>query len=131
MVDAAVWSRRPRTAVALLAAAVQQRLSTAARLRAELDVTGQVRHRRLLQACLIDIEGGSQALSEIDFVQLCRRAKLPPPTRQVKRRDRHGRVRYLDACWVLPDGRVITVEVDGAIHLMVQSYWDDMFSRVL
>lgn len=126
LVDAAVWSPSPRTACAILAAGVQQRLSTAARLRAELSGAGQVRHRKLLLAVLTDIEGGAQSLSEIDFGRLCRRYGLPPPIRQAVRTDRQGRRRYLDATFRAEDGRVVGAEVDGAIHLLAQTYWSDM-----
>lgn len=112
IVDAAAWSPNARRACAILAAAVQQRLTTATRLRAEQDIAGHVRHCRITHAVLGDIEGGAQALSEIDFVALCRRHRLPEPTLQVIRLDGHGRRRYLDAEF---DG--FSVEVDGAIHL--------------
>jgi len=126
-IDAGRWSGDPRAACGLLAAVVQQRLSTADRLRRELLAAGRIRHRRLLLTVLGDIEGGAHALSEIDFVVLCRRAGLPPPGQQVVRTDRSGRRRYLDARWQLPDGRTITVEIDGALHLAVLTYWDDMY----
>jgi len=125
-VDAAVRMRSARWAAGLLAAVVQQRLATADELAQELRAAGRVRHRRVLGAALADIVGGSQALSEIDFIGLCRRAGLPEPLRQSKRRDRDGRIRYLDAEWILPDGRRVVAEVDGALHLRVDRWWADM-----
>lgn len=125
-IEAASAAPQPRVACALLAAVVQQRLTTAGRLRAALLAAPRARYRRLLLAVLADIEGGAQALSEIDLGTLCRRAGLPAPTRQAVRRDRHGKRRYLDAFWKLADGRTLVVEIDGAVHLLIGTYWDDM-----
>ena len=81
---------------------------------------------RLIAKTLDDIEGGSHALSEIDFAALCRRFGLPRPIRQAKRRDTSGRTRYLDAWFRRADGRVVHVEIDGAVHLSPLNWWDDM-----
>jgi hypothetical protein len=126
LVDAAMWSPCPRLACAVLAAAVQQRLTTATRLRAELLRAGAVRLRRILLLVLGDIEGGAHSLSEIDFGSLCRCAGLPDPVRQEIRLDRNGGRRYLDAVLRRPDGTTFAVEVDGAVHLLAGTYWDDM-----
>jgi hypothetical protein len=125
LIDAAVWSARPRTACGVLAAGVQQRLTTPDKLLAELAKAGAVRHRRLLAAALADIEGGAQAVSEIDFLRFCRRNGLPRPELQV-RVDAGGRRRYLDATFRGRSGQPVRVEIDGALHLVVQTYWDDM-----
>ena len=50
----------------------------------------RTRHRRALTLAIADIEGGSQALSEIDFVRLCRRHRLPQPLQQRLRREPGG-----------------------------------------
>jgi hypothetical protein len=120
-----VWSRSPRTACGALAAGVQQRLTTAERLRSALEPAGRVQHRKLLLAVLADIEGGAQAVSELDFLRFCRRHGLPRPQLQV-RVDTGGRRRYLDATFVRKDGRLVGVEIDGAAHLVVATYWQDM-----
>jgi hypothetical protein len=125
LVDGAAWSTSPRTAAGMLAAGVQQRLTTAQRLRDELEGAGRVRHRRLMQSILVDIEGGAQALSEADFLRFCRRHGFPRPVLQV-RVDTNGRRRYLDATFKRHDGRLIGVEIDGAAHLVVTTYWHDM-----
>jgi len=125
LVDAACWSRRPRSACGVLAAGVQQNLTVATRLMAELELAGKVRFHRLLRRVLADIDGGAQAVSEIDFIRFCARNGLPKPTRQVVRRDANGKRRYLDAVLVGPAGEV-RVEIDGALHLVVQTYWADM-----
>lgn len=127
LVDAAVWSTRPRPACGILAAGVQQRLTTVDRLQDELERAGQVRFKRLLRSALVDIGGGAQAVSEIDFGRFCRRNGLPAPVRQVVRTDRNGRRRYIDATLVGPSGRRVRVEIDGALHLVVETYWDDMY----
>lgn len=115
----------PRPACGLLAAGVQQRLVSAAELAESLDRADRVRHRRLLRSAVADIAQGAEALSEIDFVRLCRRFGLPAPDQQVIRRERGGRRRYLDATWRRPDGRLVVVEVDGALHLDQRRWWDD------
>jgi hypothetical protein len=115
----------PRPACGILAAAVQQQLMSAAELTKALDAAPRVRHRAALVTAVADIAGGSQALSEIDFVRLCRRNGLPEPIRQQVRRDSSGRRRYLDASWRRSDGRLVVAEVDGAIHLCAQRWWDD------
>lgn len=126
LVDAAVWSRSPRTACGILAAGVQQRLTQPERLIAELERAGAVRHRRVLAAALVDIAGGAHAVSELDFLRFCRRHGLPRPVLQRVRVDSSGRRRYLDATLRRADGRLIHVEVDGALHLVAQTYWADM-----
>jgi hypothetical protein len=119
----------PRPACGILAAAVQQGLVTPESLWRALESATRLRHRAVLRSAVQDIEGGSQALSEIDFVRLCRRAGLPPPVQQKLRVDGSGRRRYLDASWQLPDGRLLVVEVDGAIHLSTRHWWDDQLRQ--
>ncbi|MGH8861798.1 MAG: hypothetical protein ACRDVG_11290 [Jatrophihabitantaceae bacterium] len=119
----------PRPGCGLLAAAVQQRLVSPARLAVALDDAARVRHRHLLRAAVDDIAQGSQALSEIDFVRLCRRHRLPAPDQQTVRRDRGGRRRFIDATWRRRDGRLVVVEVDGAVHLSPRRWWDDQLRQ--
>jgi hypothetical protein len=126
LVDGASWAATPRAACGLLAAGVQQRLTVADRLLAELETAGAIRYRRLLRSALIDIAGGAQAVSEIDFLRFCRRNGFPRPLLQVARRDSAGRRRYLDATLKGPTGKIVRVEIDGALHLVVRRYWDDM-----
>ena len=125
VVDAASWKPHPRLACAVLAAAVQQRIVTAPQLREQIIAAGRIRHRRAMLMSLDDIEGGSHAMSEIDLVRLCGKAGLPSPERQAVRVDSSGRSRYLDGRIVRPDGRVILIEVDGAMHLNVVRWWED------
>ena len=125
VIDAAAWSTRPRTACGIVAASVQQRLARVPELSAALDAAGKVRHRRILEAALRDIEGGAHAVSEMDFLRFCRRHRFPRPRLQV-RVDGGQRRRYLDAVFIRPDGREIGVEIDGGLHLVVATYWQDM-----
>ncbi|MQA76941.1 MAG: hypothetical protein GEV10_00425 [Streptosporangiales bacterium] len=126
VIDAAVWTRRPRSACGLVAAAVQQGVCLPEVLTNELELAGKVRHHRLLRSALVDIGGGAQALSEIDFGRLCARFGLPAPERQVVRLDASGRRRYLDAVLRTSTGRSVVIEIDGAVHLLPERYWDDM-----
>jgi hypothetical protein len=123
---AASWMSNPRSSAGLLAAVVQQRLSTAPRLLEELQWAGRIRHRRLMRFTLQDIDGGAQALTEIDFGRMCRRHGFHITARQVVRLDGKGRRRYLDGVVSCADGKEVAFEVDGAPHLEVLSYWDDM-----
>jgi hypothetical protein len=125
-IDCGAWSPTDRAACGLLAAVVQQRLTTGDRLLAGLDTVGQVRRLRLMRAAVADIGGGAQALSEMDFARLCRRYRLPEPARQAVRRDSRGRRRYLDVEWHLPGRRPLAVEVDGVGHMEVERWYDDL-----
>ncbi len=119
----------PRPGCGMLAACVQQRLLSADDLAEAIRLAPRVRHRFLLRLAVADIAGGSEALSEIDFVQLCRRNGLPTPQRQEVRREPSGRRRYLDATWRRRDGRLVVVEVDGALHLAPRRWWDDQLRQ--
>ncbi len=120
---------RPRPACGLLAAGVQQRLVTADQLSWALAAAPRLRHRALLVAAAHDIGQGAHALSEIDFVRLCRRFGLPRPVQQTVRVEASGKRRYLDAEWARDDGRRVAVEVDGAIHLVVQRWVSDQLRQ--
>lgn len=118
-----------RPGCGLLAASVQQRRATAADLAEAIERAPRTRHRALLRLAVADIAGGSEALSEIDFVRLCRRHRLPEPSRQAVRCEPSGRRRYLDASWRRSDGRLVVVEVDGALHLAPRRWWDDQLRQ--
>ena len=120
---------RPRPAIGILAAAVQQRLVRPSDLRSALESAPRLRHRHALLAGVGDIEMGAQALSEIDFARLCRRHGLPTPMRQAVRPDRFGRRRCLDAEWITRTGRRLVAEVDGALHLVATTWWDDQLRQ--
>ena len=120
---------RPRPAIGILAAAVQQRLARPADLRDAIENAPRLRHRHALLLAVADIEMGAEALSEIDFARLCRRHGLPAPERQVVRPDRFGRRRYLDAEWITRTGRRLVAELDGALHLIATTWWADQIRQ--
>ena len=120
------YERSSRTAVGLLAAVVQQRLTTADRLLFELEQLRPLRRAKTFRSALVDIGGGAQSLAEIDMARLCRRAGLMPPRRQRARRDATGRLRFTDCEWDLPDGTVLVLEIDGSFHMQVEHWEDDL-----
>ncbi|SIN40133.1 endonuclease domain-containing protein [Micromonospora cremea] len=123
LADAAGWAAGVDEAQALLAAGCQQRRVLPEELDAVLDVLPRAPRRRLIRQTVGDIAGSAQALSEIDFVRLCRRYRLPPPDLQKHRVDAAGRSRWLDAYW--QEWRV-QVEIDGAHHMDVRQWAADM-----
>jgi hypothetical protein len=123
LVDAAAWARSDGEARVALAAGCQQRRVTPGELREVAAALPKVRRRRLILETVADIEGGAHALSEIDFLRLCRRYGLPRPGLQERRRDADGRVRYLDAYW---KEWGLHAEVDGAHHMDVRQWAADM-----
>ena len=125
LVDAAAWMPTDRGAMAVLAAGVQQGLARVGDLRLVTDRLETVRRRKLIVDVLGDIDGGAQAISELDFLRLVVRPfGLPEPSRQSARRDRQGRRRWIDASW---DDRKVAVEIDGAHHTEDPlQRWDDM-----
>ncbi|QWZ06527.1 endonuclease domain-containing protein [Nocardioides panacis] len=122
----AAYTRSERTAAGVLAAAVQQRLTTPAALDVWLPRMRPLRRSKMFAALLVDLVGGAQSVAEVDVGRLCRRGGLVPPTRQVLRPDRQGRRRYTDCEWALPDGRTVVLEVDGGLHMEAESWWHDM-----
>ena len=95
---------------------VQQRLTTPHALEVWLDRLAPLRRSRELRALLVDVSGGAHSMAEVDLRRACRTYGVQPPRSQRTRTDRRGRTRYTDAEWLLPDGRVLVLEVDGAFH---------------
>ena len=124
IVDAASWADTDNDARAILAGAVQQRLVRVRDLQSINDRVPNRRRRRLIRVTLLDIDGGSHSLPEVEFLRLCRRYGLPTPTRQVVRTDARGRRRWLDVFW---DDYGLVVEIDGMFHMSPQSWWADMW----
>lgn len=129
LVLAAASFEASRPGCGILAASVQQRLCRPADLLSALHACPRARHRAALIQALHDIAQGAQALSEIDLRRLCRNFGLPLPTHQTVRVEPSGRRRYLDAQWRLSNGRIIAVEVDGAIHLAPRRWVDDQLRQ--
>lgn len=125
-IDAAAWQPWPRFACLMMAAVVQQRLCSATDLEEALGRVGRVRHKHYLRLAVADVAGGSESLGEIDLLRLCRQHRLQVPRRQSSRRDRSGRTRYLDCEWLLPDGSVLVLEIDGRHHMDARSWQDDL-----
>jgi hypothetical protein len=123
IVDAAAWAHTDADARAIVASAFQQRRVTVAEVGAVLRQLRRIRRRSLIVETAGYAARGAHSVSEVEFVKLCHRNRLPPPRSQTMRRDREGRLRYLDAHW--PQFGV-HVEVDGAWHLDVRTWWADM-----
>ncbi|MFC0532665.1 endonuclease domain-containing protein [Phytohabitans kaempferiae] len=123
IVDAAQWARTDDAARTVVAAACQQRRVAPEELRAVLSVMPRARRRALVLETADLAAGGATALSEIDFLRLCRRHRLPAPDLQERRLDGDGRSRYLDAYW---REQRVHVEVDGAHHMDAGQWEADM-----
>lgn len=120
-------SRLPdeRSAAGVLAAVVQQRLASADVLGSWLERLPRLRRSKRLAAALDDISGGAQSVAEIDLGAACEATGLEPPVRQTPRLDSAGNRRWTDAEWVLPDGTVVVLEVDGGLHMDVEHWSRD------
>lgn len=105
-----------RTALGAVTASVQQRLTTTDALDSWIDRLAPLRRSRDLRALLTDVSDGAHSMTEVDLRKACRTYGVEPPRSQRRRTDRRGRKRYTDAEWLLPDGRVLVLEVDGAFH---------------
>jgi len=124
----AAYQSSRRTAQGVVAAAVQQRLTTPARLELAVRQLTPLRWAAMFRQTIGDIAGGSQSVAEMDVLRLCRSQGLRPPDRQTRRRDSLGRLRYTDCEWRLTDGRTVVLEVDGAFHMEVE-HWEDDIAR--
>jgi very-short-patch-repair endonuclease len=122
LIDAVQWARSDREAALIVAATFQQRLVTLADVERALDEIPNATRAALLRRTAVDCAGGAHSVAELDLVALCRRFRLPEPTRQVARLDRQGRRRYLDAVF---EPWAVVVEIDGVHHLDVAQAWDD------
>jgi hypothetical protein len=122
------YQRSRRTAQGVVAAAVQQRLTTPERLLVAVEQMRPLRWARMFKQVIGEIAGGSESLAELDILRLCRAQGLRAPDRQVQRRDASGRIRFTDCEWDLGDGRVLVLEVDGAFHMDVD-HWEDDIAR--
>lgn len=122
------YQRSSRTAQGVVAAAVQQRLTTPALLLDWVDQLRPLRRAPLYRRVLGDLAGGAQSLAELDVRRMCRDAGLALPSRQTRRQDSAGRWRYTDCEWTLPDGTVVVLEVDGSFHMEV-AHWEDDLAR--
>jgi hypothetical protein len=122
------YSRSSRTALGLLAAVVQQGLTTPERLLKEIERMRPLRWARRFKGAIGEIGGGAHSLGELGVDTMCRAHNLPLPDRQTRRLDASGRVRYTDAEWRLENGKVVILEVDGGFHMEV-GHWEDDIVR--
>lgn len=124
----AARQRSERTASGVVAAVLQQRVSQPDSLHAWIERLAPLRHAMVLSTVVSDFEGGSQSVSEADVRRMCRRHGLTLPRRQTSRLDAHGKRRFTDCEWSLPDGRTVVLEVDGSFHMSVTE-WAEHVAR--
>src|SRR5262249_9704968 len=113
------YSHSARTAHGVIAAVVQQRLTTPGRLLTEIERMKPLRWARRFKASLAMVQEGSESLGEMRVGGMCTDLRLPVPDRQTPRIDASGGLRYTDAQWRLPSGKVVILEVDGVFHMEV------------
>lgn len=124
----AAYQGSPRTAEGLVAAVIQQQLTSPEAMLVWLEQMRPLRWAKRFKGALGEIAGGAQSVSEMDVRRMCREFGLALPRRQTKRRDASGRVRFTDCEWRLRDGRVLVLEVDGGFHMEVE-HWEDDLAR--
>jgi hypothetical protein len=122
----AAYEASPRAAHGVLAATVQQRLTTPARLVEWVEQLRPLRRARDFRRTLGEIDGGAHSAAELDVRRMCRRFGLRAPERQTRRTDRGGRGRWTDCEWDLPDGTTLVLEVDGGFHMEVRQWGEDL-----
>lgn len=120
-VRAAIWARTDREASYLLSVVVQQGVVAPAELARELLRIKRHKRRLLVHAVVNDLLDGGRALGELDFARELRRRGLPPPVKQVLRKDKKNRY-YLDLYW--PDLKLV-VEIDGIHHTWAENVVGD------
>lgn len=120
-VRAALWARTDREATYVLTTTVQQGLASPASVGEALLSVKRDSRRLLLHAVVNDLLDGARALGELDVARELRRRGLPPPARQVLRRDGRNRY-YLDLYW--PAHRLV-VEIDGIHHAWAENVVGD------
>jgi len=115
-----------RSAYGLLAACVQQGLTTPYRLDGWITRMRPLRRAKPFRRYLGELAAGTQSGAERDVLTMCDTFRIPRPFRQTPRRDSAGRLRFTDAEWRLADGRVIVLEVDGGFHMRVEHWSADI-----
>ena len=123
VIDAASWAVTDDRARAIVAAAFQQRIVTLPEIAAALKSHRSIRRHKLIGLTANDAAGGSESISELELLDLCRSGRLPLPSRQTVIADASGRRRYRDAYF---EEWKVHVEVDGGQHMHVAAWWADM-----
>lgn len=120
VLDAAAAAHDARRAIALLATAVQRRVTTAERLTAALGrCPNNLPHRALLERVLALTGEGAQSLLEVLQYDACSSHGLPDADRQ-----RRIGPSVADAAYDMPQGTLLA-EFDGRLHLLPTSWWAD------
>lgn len=122
VLHAAAFASTDRAAEWRIAAVVQQRLATPQQISEALQGMPRLRRHALISRVIADVDQGVQAQSELDFLRLLRRHRLPVPDR-LQRLVRAGGKRYLDAWW---ERQRVAAEIDGAHHLEVGQWSADV-----
>jgi hypothetical protein len=115
----AAYEAPSRAAHGVIAATVQQRLTTPGRLIEWVDLLKPLRRAKQFKRTLGFVDAGAHSGAELEVGRMCRRFGMPQPTRQKRRKDRWGRPRWTDAEWDLADGHTIVLEVEGGFHMDV------------
>lgn len=115
-----------RAAHGLVAATIQQRLTTSTRLVEWIDVLRPLRRSRPLSATVSHAGAGAHSAAERAVNRMCRAHGMPLPSRQVERIDSIGQRRFTDCEWRLPDGTTLVLEVDGGFHMEVRQWMEDI-----
>ena len=110
-------------ALTLVSDACRRRVTTPARLAAELERRPRIKHRRWLLQVLQEAADGVQSLLESGYRRRVERAHgLPPPDRQKRERTEDGLV-YRD---VVYERYRLVLELDGRLgHELSGDRWDD------
>ncbi len=120
-VRAGLWALTDRQATYLLTLVVQQGLASPSAIGTELLRIRRDKRRALLHVVVNDLLDGGRALGELDVAAELRRRGLPPPERQVLRRDARRRY-YLDLYW---PAFGLVVEIDGIHHTWAENVVGD------
>lgn len=124
--QAAAWSVSDRQALFVVLSALQQRLTTAERMRQTLAALPKLPRRAVIRQAVEDFANGSQSINEFDFGRWCRRHGLPAPRQQRRLLDASGRPRAIDAEFQSASGKRFRVEVEGLHHLDPAQYFADI-----
>lgn len=122
----AAYTASEAGALGAVAATVQQRLTTAARLREWVAFLRPLPRSRKIRDLLDDIEAGADSWHEARFGRLCDRFGVMRPRRQTPHRDAAGRARRTDCEWDLPTGVTVVLEIDGPFHMNVLAWSEDL-----
>jgi very-short-patch-repair endonuclease len=126
IVDAARWALSDEEARQIVAAACQQKRVDPAAITEMATRLTRLHRRAVILETAAFATGGATTLSEIGFVQLCRRHMLPSPRMQEPRKDASGRHRYLDAYFA---DYHLHVEIDGGYHREARQWTADMLRQ--